>query len=183
MFLARPIAVYLSTLGMAFTRKEKLFISWAGLKGAVPIVLATFPLIAGTENSQLLFNAVFFVVVTSALIQGTTLTPLAEKLGLLGPDKIRSPYTIALVSSKQSQHKLVPYAVTASSSMIGKTLADITLPPNTVVNAIVRNEYLIPPNGQTAIEEGDLLYVLASMYRHDQLDQTFGEDGLERVEL
>ena len=69
------------------------------------------------------------------------------------------------------------------SSMIGKTLADITLPPNTVVNAIVRNEYLIPPNGQTSIEEGDLLYVLASMYRHDQLDQTFGEDGLDRVEL
>ncbi|MHC9161139.1 potassium/proton antiporter [Exiguobacterium profundum] len=183
MFLARPIAVYLSTLGMAFTRKEKLFISWAGLKGAVPIVLATFPLIAGIEDSQLLFNAVFFVVVTSALIQGTTLTPLAEKLGLLGPDKIRSPYTIALVSSKQSQHKLVPYVVTESSSMIGKTLADITLPPNTVVNAIVRNEYLIPPNGQTSIEEGDLLYVLASMYRHDQLDQTFGEDGLDRVEL
>lgn len=66
--------------------------------------------------------------------------------------------------------------------MIGQTLADITLPPNTVINAIVRNEYLIPPNGQTSIEQDDLLYVLASMYRHDQLDQKFGEYGLERVE-
>ncbi|WP_396129867.1 TrkA C-terminal domain-containing protein [Exiguobacterium mexicanum] len=67
--------------------------------------------------------------------------------------------------------------------MIGKTLADITLPPNTVVNAIVRQDYLIPPTGQTKIEPGDLLYVLASTYRHDQLDRKFGEDGLERVEL
>lgn len=183
MFIARPIAVYLSTLGMPFTRKEKLFISWAGLKGAVPIVLATFPLIAGIDNSQLIFNAVFFVVVTSALIQGTTLTPLAARLGLLGPDKIRSPYTIALVSSKQSQHQLVPYVVTEESSMIGQTLADITLPPNTVVNAIVREEYLIPPTGQTKIELGDLLYVLASTYRHDQLDRMFGEDGLDRVDM
>ncbi len=182
MFLARPIAVYLSTLGMAFTSKEKLFISWAGLKGAVPIVLATFPLIAGIEDGQLIFNAVFFVVVTSALIQGTTLTPLASRLGLLGPEKIRSPYTIALVSSKRSQYQLIAYVVTDASSMIGKTLADITLPPNTVVNAIVRNDYLIPPNGQTMIEPGDLLYVLASSYRHDQLDQKFGEDGLERID-
>lgn len=183
MFVARPIAVYLSTIAMPFTHKEKLFISWAGLKGAVPIVLATFPLIAGIDNSQLIFNAVFFVVVTSALIQGTTLTPLAAKLNLLGPDKIRSPYTIALVSSKQSQHQLVPYVATEDSSMIGRTLADITLPPNTVVNAIVRKDYLIPPTGQTKIEPGDLLYVLASTYRHDQLDRKFGEDGLERVEL
>lgn len=183
MFIARPIAVYLSTIKMQFTHKEKLFISWAGLKGAVPIVLATFPLIAGIDNAQLIFNAVFFVVVTSALIQGTTLTPLAAKLDLLGPDKIRSPYTIALVSSKQSQHQLVPYVATEESSMIGKTLADITLPPNTVVNAIVRQDYLIPPTGQTKIEPGDLLYVLASTYRHDQLDRKFGEDGLERVEL
>lgn len=183
MFVARPIAVYLSTIAMPFTHKEKLFISWAGLKGAVPIVLATFPLIAGIDNSQLIFNAVFFVVVTSALIQGTTLTPLAAKLNLLGPDKIRSPYTIALVSSKQSQHQLVPYVATEASSMIGRTLADITLPPNTVVNAIVRKDYLIPPTGQTKIEPGDLLYVLASTYRHDQLDRKFGEDGLERVEL
>ncbi|WP_070329131.1 potassium/proton antiporter [Exiguobacterium aurantiacum] len=183
MFVARPIAVYLSTIAMPFTHKEKLFISWAGLKGAVPIVLATFPLIAGIDNSQLIFNAVFFVVVTSALIQGTTLTPLAARLNLLGPDKIRSPYTIALVSSKQSQHQLVPYVATETSSMIGRTLADITLPPNTVVNAIVRKDYLIPPTGQTKIEPGDLLYVLASTYRHDQLDRKFGEDGLERVEL
>ncbi|TCI57691.1 potassium/proton antiporter [Exiguobacterium sp. SH1S21] len=183
MFVARPIAVYLSTIAMPFTHKEKLFISWAGLKGAVPIVLATFPLIAGIDNSQLIFNAVFFVVVTSALIQGTTLTPLAARLNLLGPDKIRSPYTIALVSSKQSQHQLVPYVATEESSMIGRTLADITLPPNTVVNAIVRKDYLIPPTGQTKIEPGDLLYVLASTYRHDQLDRKFGEDGLERVEL
>ncbi|EPE63067.1 sodium/hydrogen exchanger family protein [Exiguobacterium sp. S17] len=183
MFVARPVAVYLSTIAMPFTHKEKLFISWAGLKGAVPIVLATFPLIAGIDNSQLIFNAVFFVVVTSALIQGTTLTPLAAKLNLLGPDKIRSPYTIALVSSKQSQHQLVPYVATETSSMIGRTLADITLPPNTVVNAIVRKDYLIPPTGQTKIEPGDLLYVLASTYRHDQLDRKFGEDGLERVEL
>lgn len=93
MFLARPVAVFLSTIKMGFHMKEKIFLSWAGLKGAVPIVLATFPMTMGLENSQLFFNVVFFVVLTSALIQGSTISIFADTLGLNGPEKVE-PLTL-----------------------------------------------------------------------------------------
>ena len=78
MFVARPLGVFLSMMFAKYSSKEKLFISWAGLKGAVPIVLATYPMMAGLENSTLIFNVVFFVVLTSALLQGATIAPLAH---------------------------------------------------------------------------------------------------------
>src|SRR5699024_10765517 len=81
MFVARPVATFLCMIFFKYNVKEQLFLSWTGLKGAVPIVLATYPIIADVENAYVIFNAVFFVVLISALIQGSTLSPLASKLG------------------------------------------------------------------------------------------------------
>src|SRR5699024_3701937 len=85
MFIARPVAVFLCTIPFDYTFKEKLFISWTGLRGAVPIVLATFPLLADVPNAFLYFNMVFFIVITSALLQGSTISNVARWLGLEAP--------------------------------------------------------------------------------------------------
>ncbi|WP_404445434.1 potassium/proton antiporter [Sutcliffiella horikoshii] len=160
--VARPIAVFLSTIGMGFGMKEKVFLSWAGLRGAVPIVLATFPMIAGVENSQLVFNVVFFVVLTSCLIQGSTISILAEKLGLTGPVRSEPPHTLELVSIGQANAEIMEYEVSSATPIEGKRLVDITFPKDVLINAIIRNNDLITPQGNTKIKAGDVLYILVS---------------------
>ena len=160
--VARPIAVFLSTLGMGFGVKEKVFLSWAGLRGAVPIVLATFPMIAGVENSQLVFNVVFFVVLTSCLIQGSTISILAEKLGLTGPTRSEPPHTLELVSIGQANAEIMEYEVSSATPIVGERLVDITFPKDVLINAIIRHNDLITPQGNTQILAGDVLYILVS---------------------
>src|SRR5699024_4621204 len=94
MFVARPIGVFISMIFTKYNFKEKILIAWAGLRGAVPIVLATYPLNAGIENDELLFNVVFFVVLTSALLQGATITPLANFLDLTEGIKTTVPHSL-----------------------------------------------------------------------------------------
>ncbi|WP_273127833.1 potassium/proton antiporter [Bacillus weihaiensis] len=161
-FVARPIAVFASTINMNYTNKELIFLSWAGLKGAVPIVLATFPLLAEIEGSQLIFNVVFFVVLTSCLIQGTTITNLAEKLGLTGPKKTTPMHSLELVSLGKVNTEMIEYEIEDDSAIVGKTLQDIEFPDGAIVNAVIRFDQLITPQGNTKINPGDFLYVLTS---------------------
>ncbi|MCA1321195.1 potassium/proton antiporter [Bacillus tianshenii] len=160
--IARPIAVFASTINMGYSLKEKVFLSWAGLRGAVPIVLATFPMIAGIENSQLFFNVVFFVVLTSCLIQGSTISILAEKLGLTGPKKSEAPHTLELVSIGKANAEIIEYEVSKATPIVGKTLNDIQFPEDVLINAIIRSSDLVTPQGSTVIEEGDILYILVA---------------------
>jgi cell volume regulation protein A len=160
LFIARPIAVFLSIHFFNFDLKEKLFISWAGLRGAVPIVLATFPMIAGVQNSQLIFNIVFFVVLTSALIQGTTIPFLVNKLNLTGPVKATPPHSLELVSIGKANAEMIEYFVENENQLVGKMLKNIQLPDKVLVNAIVRNNQLITPHGETKIKTDDILYIL-----------------------
>ncbi|WP_117169958.1 potassium/proton antiporter [Paraliobacillus sediminis] len=162
MLVARPIAVAISTIYMHFTRKELIFLSWAGLKGAVPIVLATFPLLAGVEGSQQIFNVVFFIVLTSCLIQGTTIAPLAQKLGLFGPKKTTPIHTLELISLGKANAEMIEYEIEEDAAIVGKTLNDIPFPTDTLVNAIIREEQLVTPTGDTTIAAGDFLYMLTS---------------------
>lgn len=159
--IARPIAVFISTHFFPFSIKEKIFISWAGLRGAVPIVLATFPMIAGIENSQLIFNIVFFVVLTSALIQGATIPWIANKLALTGPPVATSPHTLELVSIGKANAEMIEYIIGAGNQLIGKTMKNIDLPEKVLVNAIIRNDQLVTPHGETQIHDGDILFILA----------------------
>lgn len=162
MVLARPIAVLCATVTMKFKAKELLFLSWAGLKGAVPIVLATFPLLAGVVGSQQIFNIVFFVVLTSCLIQGTTIPVLADKLALFGPKKTAPIHTLELISLGKANAEMIEYEMEEEAAIIGKTLNDIIFPEDTLINAIIREEHLVTPTGDTVIEPGDLLYILTS---------------------
>jgi cell volume regulation protein A len=168
MFVARPVAVFLSTIGMKYTLKEKTFLSWAGLRGAVPIVLATFPIVAGLDNAQFFFNVVFFVVLSSALVQGSTISWLAKKLHLTGPKKDNPHHSLELISMGKANAEMVQYKTNADSAIVGKKLHEIAFPNKANISAIVRDEKLITPYGETEIQEGDFLYILVSTrYKED----------------
>ncbi|AYC30490.1 potassium/proton antiporter [Paenisporosarcina cavernae] len=160
--VARPIAVFVSTWKMDYTMNEKIFLSWAGLKGAVPIVLATFPLLAGIENNQMIFNVVFFVVLISATIQGSTVTLLASKLGLMGEQKNVPMHSLELVSLGKTDAQIVEYELREDTLIVGQSLSDIPFPSGSLVNAVIRNDELITPGGDTILEAGDFLYILTS---------------------
>ncbi|WP_100374606.1 potassium/proton antiporter [Bacillus sp. FJAT-45037] len=160
--VARPVAVFLSLTGMRFEWREKLFLSWAGLRGAVPIVLATFPLIAGLDNSQLFFNVIFFIVLTSTLIQGSTIDFFAKSLDLTGPKKITPMHSLELVSIGQANAEIIEYEVNEETQITNLALSVIPFPKDVLINAIIRNGELITPSGQTTIRIGDILYILVS---------------------
>ncbi|WP_096155029.1 MULTISPECIES: potassium/proton antiporter [Bacillus] len=175
MVVARPIAVFLSTIGMKYKFNEKVFLSWAGLRGAVPIVLATFPMIAGLPNSQLFFNVVFFVVLTSTLIQGSTITLLAEKLKLVGVKKVSSPHSLELVSIGKANAEIIEFEVNSDAEIVGRKLVDIDFPKGTLINAIIREDRLVTPSGDSTIKEQDILYVLTDRKSKKQLESLLNE--------
>jgi potassium/hydrogen antiporter len=176
--IARPVAVFISTFKMKYTRKERIFLSWAGLKGAVPIILATFPLLAGIEDSHQIFNVVFFVVLTSALIQGATIPMLADKLGLNGPKKTIQMQSLELISLGKADAEMIEYEMESDSAIVGKTLMEIPFPEGTLVNAIIRNGKLIAPTGNTVIMAGDFLYILSGRKNKQKLKKLLKEKSL-----
>jgi len=162
MFVARPIAVFVS---LAFTKmsvKEKVFVSWVGLRGAVPIILATFPLLAGVKYADLIFSVVFFIVLTSALLQGWSLTNVAKILKLDAPfvKKVKSP--IEFESNQGDENDLYDFYMAENSSVIGKTVVEIGLPKESLIVLINRNEQYVVPRGGTIIEQGDIILVLTN---------------------
>jgi len=175
MFIARPVAVFLSTIRMKYTLKEKVFLSWAGLKGAVPIVLATFPLIAGIEGSDMIFNVVFFVVLTSCLIQGSTITSTAKKLHLVGPKKTEPLHSLELISLGKADAEMIEYEMEEDAAIVGKTLLEIPFPEGSLVSAMIRNGQLVTPSGNTIIQPGDFLYILSSRKNKDSVKKLLKE--------
>lgn len=176
MFLARPVAVFLSTIKMGFHMKEKIFLSWAGLKGAVPIVLATFPMTMGLENSQLFFNVVFFVVLTSALIQGSTISIFADTLGLNGPEKVEPPHSLELVSIGKANAEMIEFAVDEKTAITGQALKNISFPKETLISAMIRNGDLVTPHGDTTVQPGDILYILTAKKRKKELKRLLNKE-------
>ncbi|TXL62553.1 potassium/proton antiporter [Cerasibacillus terrae] len=171
MFIARPVAVFTNLIKSKYSLKEKLFLSWAGLRGAVPVVLAIFPMLAGLENSQAIFDIVFFVVLTSTLIQGSTITYMAEKLGVDDPQATKPVHSLELISIGKTNVEMVEYHVTKRNKIIGKNLEEIPLTDNTLVNAIIREEDIITPGGQTVIKNNDILYILVPKKKKRELIQ------------
>ncbi|UFJ41403.1 potassium/proton antiporter [Brevibacillus humidisoli] len=169
MLIARPIGVFVSMMWMRYSTKEKMFISWAGLRGAVPIVLATYPMLAGLEHSQLLFNVVFFVVLTSALIQGATISPLANKLGLSGEKKTPVPHSLELVSIGKTNAEIIEIEIVEGAKIAGEELRLLRLPQDALVTAVIRGDKLITPRGKTKIHTGDVLYVLVPQNKRQQV--------------
>jgi len=154
-FIARPLSVFLSLSFFKVSIKSKLFISWVGLRGAVPIVFATYPLIAGLEKSGMIFNLVFFIAVSSVLLQGTTLPWLAKKLKLIDDSPVA-----ALAHGDLSE--MQQYLIEDSSPALNKKIVDLHLPTPVKILVIKRNNLYIKPDGFTKIQAGDILYLLAA---------------------
>jgi len=171
--VARPIAVWLSLLPFSFPRNEQIFIAWVGLRGAVPIVLALFPWLAGLPQSSVYFNIAFFVVLTSLLVQGWTVAPLATLLRLKLP-KEHAPYYSEFVEVPgQAGLRLLGYRVSELSTAVHHKVTEIALPPDVRIAAAFRDGKRIESIGGTAIEPGDLIYVITADDHMAELDHLF----------
>ncbi len=171
MVVIRPIAVWLSTALSSFSARERMLLGWAGLRGAVPIVLATFVLSSDVEHSETIFNAVFFVVVVSALVQGTTLEWVAERLGLVDPrpEVTAAPLEVDALGSLE----LVEFDVAGDHAIAGAAVRELGLPRSALIALVARGGDTIPPRGSTVVEAGDRLFVLVPRTNRPELDDVF----------
>ncbi|WP_033542136.1 potassium/proton antiporter [Planococcus sp. CAU13] len=177
-FIARPIAVFVSTIFFDYSLNEKLFMSWAGLRGAVPIVLATFPMLAGMENSSLFFNVVFFIVLTSALLQGSTIPFFANKLRLNGKPSPKRIHSLELVSMDKANAEMLEVELTDKSPFANQLVQTIGLPDQTLISAIIRSGRLVMPTGTTKLKVGDVLYVLTEKKQLSKVKMVLGEEDI-----
>ncbi|HEX7010941.1 MAG TPA: potassium/proton antiporter, partial [Phycisphaeraceae bacterium] len=166
MFIARPVAVYLCLWGSKFNWRERTLVAWTGLRGSVPIVLATFPLLAGYPQSERIFNVVFFVVLTSVLLQGRSLMTVARWLGVDEPLKRQPRYPLEFDPTEQMQGETQEFEVMPGSTAAGRRVMDLGLPPGVLILLIRREGSFLVPTGQTRLEPHDALLVLAQF---DQL--------------
>jgi cell volume regulation protein A len=167
--IARPVAVLASLAAARLRFRQKLFISWVGLRGAVPIVLATFPYLAGLPRADLYFNVVFFIVLTSILVQGTTLAPVARLLRLNMPVPLRRQYPLEFVPAAKTNSEVIEIELPVDSAAIGKRIMDLDFPKSALVLLVGRGDDFIAPRGATVLEPGDSLLVLAD---RRELEQT-----------
>lgn len=174
--LARPIAVFLSLIPFRFDLRELAFLSWVGLKGAVPITLATFPLLLGLPAGPLLFDVVFFVVLISALTQGVTLPLLARRLGLQLPAEPGPAVTLEITSLQHVNGDILAYKVGAESRVAGKRVRELTLPDGVVIALIARGKEFIPPTGSTYIQANDDVFVVLRPEVRPLVDRIFSRD-------
>ena len=177
MFVARPAAFLLSTFPFKYEAKERFFMIWGGIKGAVPIVLATYPAVYGIDPEGRVFNIVFFAVLFTCLLQGSTLGPLARLLKLTVPGKSKSPYSMELHATRRSDIDMFELEIGAASPAAGKRIRDLGLPPGALISSIVRGDTLIPPKGHTEFLPGDLLSVLAPTKDIAEVTRILNEGG------
>jgi potassium/hydrogen antiporter len=161
MFVARPVAAVLATALSPFNVRERLMLGWAGLRGAIPIWLATFPVIAGIEGGELIFNSIFFVVVASTLIQGATFEGLARRLGLTTEEPALPRPVIETGIVRRLGGESFIFVVGPDDAAAGALVRDLGLPREALVNLIVRDGGAIPPRGSTQIEASDEMHVIA----------------------
>jgi cell volume regulation protein A len=158
--VARPVAVFVATLRSPFTNSERLVLGWAGLRGAVPVVLATFPVIAGVSESLDLFNIVFFAILFSTLLQGTTFEPFARRLGATSdePSIPQTPVDVGTIRELGSE--VLEFRIQAEDAAVGAHVRDLGLPRAALVTAIIRGDRAVAPRGATRVRTGDRLQVL-----------------------
>ncbi|MGA7733038.1 MAG: potassium/proton antiporter, partial [Chloroflexia bacterium] len=164
MFIARPLSVFVSLSLSRLGVREKAFIGWVGLRGSVPVILATFPLLAGVSKADMIFNLVFFIVLFSVLLQGTTLGSVAKwlKVEAATPSPgTTQHYPSEFVPLVGTNSRLSEIAVPPGSPARGRSIMQLGLPKGALVVLVVRGERNIVPNGATVIAGGDKLLVLA----------------------
>lgn len=158
--VARPVAVLLATVFAGFTLPERAVLGWAGLRGAVPVVLATFPVIEGVAHSAEFFNIVFFAVLVSTIVQGTTFEPFARWLKVTTTEAALPAPLIESGAIRRLGAEVVEFVVQPGYAAAGRLVRELGLPRDALLNVIIRGEQAIPPRGSTRIEPGDHLHVL-----------------------
>lgn len=181
-FVSRPIAVAALLPWFRYSWREIALVSWVGLKGAVPIVVATFPLLAGLPGAQDLFDITFFVVLLSATTQGWTLPQVARWLGLEVPPSPEPPVTLEISSLKRVDGDIVEYTVTPGCRAIGRSIRDLAFPEGAVVAMIARDQQIIPPRGSTKLEGNDHIFVVLRPEARPRVDEIFLHCGGESFE-
>jgi cell volume regulation protein A len=174
MLVARPVSVWICLMPFRFPWREQLFISWVGLRGAVPIILATFPLLAGLENAMAYFNIAFIAVLMSLVLQGWTIAPVARLLGQEVPPKAKPLQYIDLDIPGQFYHELLGYQLEAESFAAGKQPEQLPLPQEVEIAAIIRGTRVMKLSEVGALQAGDYVYVLAIPEHTDTLNRVFG---------
>ncbi len=174
-FVARPLPAIVSTAFVRFTTGERVVLGWAGLRGAVPVVLATFPVIEGVEHSTEFFNIVFFAVVISTLLQGTTVEWLARGLGVTTSEPALPRPLVETGTVRRLGAEIVEYPVGPDDAIVGQLVRELGLPRDALLSVIVRGEEALLPRGSTRIEAADRLHVMVREEVAEEMD-----DLLER---
>jgi potassium/hydrogen antiporter len=158
--VARPLATFVSTAFERFSTAERVVLGWAGLRGAVPVVLATFPVIEGVDGSDEFFNIVFFAVVISTLLQGTTFEPLAKRLGVTTTEPALPRPLAETGTIRRLGAEVVEFPVGPNYALVGRRVRELGLPRDALLSVIVRGEEAVLPRGSTRIEAGDRLHLV-----------------------
>ena len=172
-FVARPLVVMPMLLLSGFPLNASVLISWVGLRGSVPIILSIFPLIFNMDYAELIFNVVFFIVLISALLQGSTLPFAARKLGLVINNEPASSKTLEIVKIAKSKRELIEIVLAAPSNAIDKTVSELSLPEDTVVAMIARKDKALIPKGKTRFKAGDNVFVITKLPDKAKVERCF----------
>jgi cell volume regulation protein A len=171
----RPLVTVACLAPLRYDLAESIAIAWLGLRGAVPIVLATFPVLSGVEGAAKMFDVVFFVVVVSALMQGTTSRVLLQRLGVARAALPEPPAAIEIRSRVPLHEQILAYRVAPASAVCGARIADVPFPPDAAVVLVVRGEDLLAPKGATEMVEGDHVFVFCRPEDEATFDLLFGK--------
>jgi len=176
----RPLSVLFCLLPFSIGRQQKYYISWVGLKGAVPIIFATYPMLANLEKANLIFNVVFFITIISLLIQGTTVGFAAKVLNLIKPNEISSDeFGVAL--SEDIKSTMSEIVVSEKMLENGKRLMDMSMPENTLAVLVKRNGAYFVPQGNTELSAGDKVLVISD--NAEELEKLYKKFGIESFKI
>jgi cell volume regulation protein A len=178
-FIARPLAVLITLAPFGYSLRESLFIGWVGLRGAVPIVLAIFPLLAGVQGAERVFHIVLVLVIFNALVPGS-LVRLAARYFDLEEDAAPPPGAVLQIEAAQPlDAELLSFYVSPALAVAGVALSDLDFPEGAAVSMIVRGESLIPPKGSTVLHVGDHVYVITKPRDLGLIQLMFGRPETE----
>ncbi len=172
MFVARPLSVFVA-LPAGLGAREKLLIAWAGLRGAAPIVLATFPLLAGLPRSDAIFNVVFFVALTSLLMQGTTIPLLARLLGVQAEAPAKRVFPLLYNPATASDRQMLELQIAPGAPADGKRVMELGLPHGALILMVNRGDQFVVPQGGTILRSGDTVLVMTDGARAPGVRTTF----------
>lgn len=178
MFIARPLGVWLALLPFKMKARTRWYVSWVGLRGAVPIVFATYPLLAGIDKANIIFHIVFFITLTSLLVQGTTLSVIAKWLHVALPEKMKPKTGIEGYLEDTMKSAMSEVVLERSDPCVAKKIVELEFPQSAIIAMIKRNEKFLTPNGSTELMAGDKLIILAE--KEDSLKEVFESLGIQR---